>query len=287
MKLHEPSAQNSLAKTLAPTLSWLLVGRRRVSVARKAIAYANFLMGKGSGTGWDIESEIVAAASVIFRAKPVIFDVGGNVGQWSQRMLQRVDPEHVYIFEPQPKCQERIRALNLPNTTLIPAGVGEQPGTSRLFSASETDLTASLHERHDSFFADWKYAPTEVPIIALDDFISERQIKFVDFMKMDIEGHELFALRGMRKAIEIGTIGAMSFEFSSGNLNSHTCFRDFWQVLADRYRIYRVTPARKLIEIAGYYEDLEYFRGASNHLVVLKNHPFAPQGLQLSKTAEY
>lgn len=109
-------------------------------------------------------------------------------------------------------------------------------------------------------------------------------------MKMDIEGHELFALKGLCKSIEARRIGAMSFEFSSGNLNSHTCFRDFWKVLSSRYSIFRVTPARRLIEIAGYYEDLEYFRGASNHVVVLKDHPYAPAGTEarrISRVAEY
>jgi FkbM family methyltransferase len=287
MKLHESGLGNSVAKSLAPTLSWLVVGRRRISLARKLIAYANFLMGKGSGTGWDIDSEITAAVKAIFRTKPVIFDVGGNVGQWSQRILQHVTPEHIYIFEPQPACQQRIEALNLPGVTLVRTGVGEQAGTAKLFTASETDLTASLHERNDSFFEDWTYAPTEIEIVALDDFIAERQIPFIDFMKMDIEGHELFALRGLRKSIDAGVVGAMSFEFSSGNLNSHTCFRDIWKVLSPNYNIYRVTPARKLIHIAGYYEDLEYFRGASNHVAVLKAHPHAPANHRFTAAAEY
>ncbi len=265
----------------------MLVGRRRISLARKAIAYANFLMGKGSGTGWDIDSEISAAVGTIFRRDPLIFDVGGNVGQWSQRIMEHVSPSHIYIFEPQPACQERIRTLNLPNTTLIAAGVGERAGTAQLYTSSETDLTASLHERNDSFFEDWKYQPSAIEIVTLDSFIAERGITFIDFMKMDIEGHELFALKGLQRSLTEGRVGAMSFEFSSGNLNSHTCFRDFWKVLSPKYSIYRVTPARKLIEIAGYYEDLEYFRGASNHIAVLKDHPYVPPGHRLSSTAEW
>jgi hypothetical protein len=50
-------------------------------------------------------------------------------------------------------------------------------------------------------------------------------------MKMDIEGHELFALRGAKRALARGVIRPLSFEFGTGNINSRTFFRDYWDLL--------------------------------------------------------
>jgi hypothetical protein len=84
---------------------------------------------------------------------------------------------------------------------------------------------------------------------------------------MDIEGHELFALRGAKNALKAGCIRALSFEFGSGNINSRTFFRDFWDLLTMyEYKIVRVLPGGKLYSVRAYNEDLEYFRGVSNYI---------------------
>jgi len=97
------------------------------------------------------------------------------------------------------------------------------------------------------------------------------KVEFVDFMKMDIEGHEVFALRGAKRALAAGKIGALSFEFGCGNINSRTFLHDFWELLTGAgFELWRITPGGKEIQIDDYYEDLEYFRGATNYIANLK-----------------
>jgi hypothetical protein len=86
----------------------------------------------------------------------------------------------------------------------------------------------------------------------------------------------LEALKGASGALRHAQIGALSFEFSPGNLNSRTFFRDFWDTLSENgFRIFRITPGGGLLQIREYYEDCEYFRGSSNYVARLKHHPFA------------
>jgi hypothetical protein len=109
-----------------------------------------------------------------------------------------------------------------------------------------------------------------VNVITIDDFITEYQIDVVDFMKLDIEGNELAALRGAQKAIESKRIRALTFEFGSPNINSRTYFHDFWDILQPAgFSILRLCPGGILIPVQEYYEDLEYFRGATNYLARL------------------
>jgi len=231
----------------------------------------NFLIGKGSGTGWDMQEEVRAAVIRMHRPQPVVFDVGANVGSWTEGLLQAVPDAKVYMFDPSPGCQAAIRTKNLPGVTLLSCALGEVSGRAAYHSSSATDGSASLHARRDTPFQDLNYQTTTVEVSTIDRILESQKIDFVDFLKMDIEGHELFALRGARQSLASRKIGALSFEFGGGNSNSRTFFRDFWELLMEAgFSIWRITPSGKDIPVSDYYEDTEYFRGATNYVAELK-----------------
>jgi FkbM family methyltransferase len=239
-------------------------------------AYLNILIGKGAGTGWSLHGEARAAISCIRRAKAVVFDVGANVGRWSELLLQEIPGACVYMFEPSPGCQSRIKGNPaLSGVKLIPAAVGDEPSTAVLHFSSETDGSASLHERGDTFFKGLEYSKLHVDVVTLDDVIEREGLEFVDFIKIDVEGHELSVMRGAQRALKNRRVGALAFEFGTGNINSKTFFRQFWDVLtAGGFRIHCITPGGVRVLIDEYYEDLEYFRGVSNYIAELNEHPF-------------
>lgn len=228
-------------------------------------AYLNFLIGKGSGAGWDMREEVRAAVARIRRPRPIVFDVGANVGNWSQELLQAIPDAKLYMFDPSPGCQAAIRNKALPGITLLPCALGATAERKTYYSSSTTDGSASLHFRRDTPFQDLTYNQSTAIVRTLDEVIESEKIDFVDFMKMDIEGHELFALQGGKRSFAAGKIGALSFEFGSSNINSRTFFRDIWELLtAMNFVIYRITPGGKDLLIGDYYEDAEYFRGVTN-----------------------
>lgn len=145
--------------------------------------------------------------------------------------------------------------------------LGEHAETGRFFTAHESDSMASLFERHDTVAITKEYRSFEVPIIRLDDFVSERNLGRIDFMKMDLEGGELQALKGAKTCMESGVLRAFSFEFGTSNVNSRVFFRDIFDFLTQyEYKIHRITPARRLIPVQGYSEDLECFARTSTFL---------------------
>lgn len=48
----------------------------------------------------------------------------------------------------------------------------------------------------------------------------------IDLAKLDIEGHELNALRGFGNAIN--AVNVLQFEFGGCSIDTHTYFQDFW-----------------------------------------------------------
>jgi FkbM family methyltransferase len=272
MQLHKPGLANRLAKAVSKPLSRIVCSSLFYKPARVGEAYLNFLIGKGAGTGWDLQSEVKAAAGRTLRPNPVFFDVGANVAGWTEGMLQRFEGAQVFLFEPSPGCQAVIREKKLPRATLVPCAIGDNPGEAAYYFSSATDGTASLYVRHDTPFSDLEYKKTTVQVRTIDEVIASLSLDFVDFMKMDIEGHELYALRGAQQSLASGKIGALSFEFGCGNINSRTYFRDFWDLLTGvGFGLWRITPSGKEIPVSNYYEDHEYFRGVTNYIAVSKN----------------
>jgi FkbM family methyltransferase len=254
-----------LAKWLIPIAARFLSSDR----AQLAISFgetaAAMLQGKGAGSGWDLDAEIAAAIPFI-RDGAIVFDVGANVGEWSRAVISRKPHVRLFLFEPQEACAGHLK---MDGATLVKAAVGEADGCASLFSSSGMAGSASLHARKDTYFDSQIFTSTEVPVISIDSFMAARAIESVDFMKMDIEGHELFALRGAAKALAKGSIRAISFEFGSGNINSRTFFRDYWDLLTQYgYEIYRILPRGRTLRVVRYDEDLEYFRGVSNFIAV-------------------
>lgn len=267
---HEKGALNSVAKLVAKPLSILFANRITFRYLRLVEFYINILLGKGAGTGWGIDSELRAAESCIATENPVVFDIGSNKGEWAEGILNLFPEAELYLFEPQQHCLEILLQKKISYKKIIDAAVSSKSGEKiNLHLNKEGSGIASLHPRRDSYFRFMKFSELEINTVTIDDVVRENGISRVDFMKMDIEGHEYEALLGAKKSLELNVIKALSFEFGSGNINSRTYFHDFWDLLTPfGYSIYRVLPSGRLEHINDYYEDCEYFRGVTNYIAV-------------------
>ena len=271
MKVSDPSLFNKVGKLLAPPLSFIVANSVTANFTNLLEAYLGILLGKGSGTGWGIDTEIAAVKFAINRSNAIVFDVGANRGEWSSLCHKLYLQANFFLFEPQPACQKIILDLNIPNSILIPKAVSSKTTQVELYSDSPTSGIASLYQRQESYFKNKKFTSFAVDTITIDEIVSEYNLDYIDFLKIDIEGHELEALKGAGKSLASGMIKALTFEFGSGNLNSRTFFRDFWDLLNPLgYKIYRILPFSRMMPIKEYYEDCEYFRGVSNYLAVLQ-----------------
>lgn len=271
MKPHERTFANRIGKSLAIPLSRLAVSSMTEGVVRLVEAYLCILQGKGAGSGWSLETEIKAALTQINNSTPVVFDVGANVGKWSLLLRKHFPDARIFLFEPQQACQKAISNLNIPNSVLIPKVASSATGQIvQLFSDADTSEKAAVHQRRDSYFSSSTFTPTDVETVTIDDVVRLHEIARVDFMKIDVEGHELDVLLGAKESLASRRIKAFSFEFGSGNINSRTFFHDFWDLIVPLgYKIYRILPSSRLMPIREYYEDCEYFRGVTNYIGVL------------------
>ena len=100
----------------------------------------------------------------------------------------------------------------------------------------------------------------------LDDLFREYGMPF--YCKIDIEGNELNALHGAQRMLDEGKIDVIQMEFGGCNIDSRTYFRDFWNLLSAKYKVYRVL-LDGVEEITEYGDILEIFF-CTNYLFVRK-----------------
>ncbi|MGE5110838.1 MAG: FkbM family methyltransferase [Acidobacteriaceae bacterium] len=121
------------------------------------------------------------------------FDVGANVGAITLALAQFVGPTgKIYSFEPGPPNLARLRANLDLNPTLanrvevIEAGVGRTPG--ELFWAEEKGNPGNALVGNTG--------SCKIKVITLDNFVRERTVSRLDFLKIDVEGMELDVMQG-------------------------------------------------------------------------------------------
>jgi len=133
----------------------------------------------------------------IIRPGSLVVDVGSNIGVHTKLFSKLVGKfGEVHSFEPDRlnffRLQQNVG--NSDNVTLNSSAVGEQTGVTNLF------LSADLNVDHRTFDAGDGRSSVEVPIVSLDNYFSSRTK--VNFIKIDVQGHELAVLKGARRVLK-------------------------------------------------------------------------------------
>lgn len=180
--------------------------------------------------------------------RKVVFDIGANVGNYSKMINDRALGSNVdidlHIFEPTKSCFVRIaERFKNDNFTLNNFGVSDDDGIATIYYDKEGSGLASLYQRNlDSYHLELGQRE-EVALRRLDDYIEEKMIPHIDFIKIDIEGHELKAFQGFGKYFRNDFIDYVQFEYGGANLDSHVSLMELYNFFSDRnFKIAKILP---------------------------------------------
>jgi FkbM family methyltransferase len=154
------------------------------------------------------------------RLGQVAVDVGCHKGAYTYWMRRHVGPAgEVFAFEPQARLVAYLRelfdAMEYDNVTLMSMGLSDRVGHLPLYvprtngTTHESTLEPRNQERgarsEDKSSPRCSHIarrPLLVDVTTLDTFFAE-QPRGPDFLKIDVEGHELAVLAGGRKTLEM------------------------------------------------------------------------------------
>jgi FkbM family methyltransferase len=176
----------------------------RLDVLRRSVSRSVYLGGR-----W--HSPVVAMLRTHVRPGMTAVDIGANVGFMAAHMGERAGPDgRVLAFEPEPRnfsfLSRNARRARWRNIVPIAAAVGDREGTTSLWlsqrDGGDHRIVAGPGER----------TSIEVPLTTIDRVAEERGIE-IHFVKMDIQGAEGAAVRGMERTLRNPAFGGLVLEF--------------------------------------------------------------------------
>ncbi len=216
----------------------------------------------------------------------VCFDIGANYAYYTVPLARLCPEGTVYAFEPIPPtyrvCKKIIEHYHFKNVQLFQKGVGEKKAimqfeaplqSSGFISAGQ----AHMKGRHNELPEKRIYYPWnenriyECEVISIDEEFPG--LERLDFIKIDIEGAELFALKGMINTlkkfrpvilIEICKFWLQGFNVTANEISAF--------ILDMEYDLYRyVKEDKRLVFVPSLADDELYNFVDTVHLT-----PFAP-----------
>lgn len=199
------------------------------------------------------EIETVQQFERLVKPNMIVLDIGAHVGYYARLCAELVGAGgRVYAFEPHPRTYLTL-VRNIANhacVTPVQAAVAEEDGTAELYDYLMMSASGSLHydesmrdlqkaQIHDGDIApriaeDLPVERYTVRTLNLDTYLESQGVSQVDVIKMDIEGAEIGALRGLRHTIERSPALKLIMEYNPSALRSfgHVPRAAFDEVLA-------------------------------------------------------
>lgn len=149
------------------------------------------------------EQGIVKLLKRFVKPGDVFFDLGANFGFYSSYVLPLCGSSGaVHAFEANPSLIPHLRRLNDVNSAyggirLNAMAVGKESGKHLPFYGSDRIGCSSLYP-HEWLNRD---SVVQVPVITVDDYVRKEGVTRIDVVKLDVEGAELDALKGMKNIL--------------------------------------------------------------------------------------
>jgi len=240
------------------------------TVARFVERVSAYAQGKGYGSA-TISQENKLLHKLLSKPPKLAIDVGGNIGDYTAEIRRRNPNVEIHSFEPSITNIEKLknRFSNDKNINILPFALSDETGTATLFSNEPGSGLGSLTQRKlEHFNIDFNVQETINTIRFEDYWIHKLANRHLDIVKIDIEGHELSALKGFGKAIFATSL--LQFEFGGCNIDTRTYFQDFWRFFRERnFELFRITPIG-LERLTRYRESDEFF-STTNYIAVNHN----------------
>jgi len=208
----------------------------------------------------------------------IIFDIGANIGRYSTMLLANAEEYQknllLHVFEPTTSCFKELEAsfsspTKNPSIYLNNFGLSDIETEAQIFYDKEKSGLASLYKRNLDCYSIQLDACENILLKRACDYIEEHAIDHIDFVKIDVEGHELKCFEGFGKYMNPDFIDFIQFEYGGANLDSHTSLLELYSFLSSRgFAIGKVMP--KGIELRSYSPYMENFM-YSNYVAISKD----------------
>ena len=206
--------------------------------------------------------------------QPIVFDIGANTGSYAI-LCQKINSNaKIFCFEPHPKNFAILEKKVNDNNQIYPINLALSNSSS---SVDLYDYADNLNSRHASLYQDVietvkKEASIkfEIKTSTIDEIITKYKIEKIHLIKIDVEGHDLRVIQGAEQALEKNIINAIQFEFTKNKSTVRVFMKDFFDLLAEKFLLYRLLPYG-LLPLGTYNPSSHEIFAYQNIVCLLKN----------------
>jgi len=151
-------------------------------------------------------------AKYVHNDRPVVFDIGANVGQSIHRFRSQFPRCIINSFEPSPITFKILsqEASKLNDVRLWNCGIGSTSGQMIFLENSDSAMSSFLPLSELGWGKITK--ETSVEVTTIDQFCIDEHIEHIDILKSDTQGFELEVFKGAEGTIRANKIGMIYFE---------------------------------------------------------------------------
>ena len=144
-----------------------------------------------------IEPEIILLDQFIKKGD-YCFDIGANKGHYIYKLSKLTHSEKIFAFEPIPKNYRFLKNV-FPQSKIFKYALSNEVGLKKMkipivnnkLLDTRAKIDFNILEKNES-----DYKKIEIECSTLDLFVKQYSIIKIDFLKIDVEGHELNILKG-------------------------------------------------------------------------------------------
>lgn len=166
-----------------------------------------------------------------FLVKPnmVFFDVGANIGQYTDTVSRLTNPSGIYIFEPNKNLYWRLQKL-FRTCKVFNLALSNNSGFVEMKIPIQSGLLIDTRGSLEQLHYDGELLAETIETITLDNFVEKHGLSQLDLIKIDVEGHELKVLQGGARTFKrlnpIVIVEIDIFHYKNGTSEIFTYIKD-------------------------------------------------------------
>jgi len=225
-------------KRLAQYVRYIVARHRRTLPVRMLVRCAQEVIQSynncSTNTGLNGEEFVIRALARLGAAE--IFDVGANHGHWALCATKICPTARIHCFEPIPATFQLLTAETRAYSSILPVnqGMSNEPGQVEFQFNKDHDTLSSLCS---SGVHALDFEVVKCSMTTGDQYMRDRKLCHIDFLKIDVEGAEMQVLNGFAHALQDKQITAIQFEYGMASIISRVLLYDYHKFFARHHYV--------------------------------------------------